>query len=376
VTNQSSSNLYAFDIAANGALSPVPGSPFTAGTSSFGVAITPDGRHAYVPNNAGDSVFAYDIAPNGALSPTLGSPFGNAGGSPISVALTPGGNRLYVGDQDSTVAAFDVAANGTLAPVAGSPFPAGVTGPDLESVSITPDQGPKAALTVKPAAPGSATRFGGTGSTDSDGAVASFAWDFGDGTGKTGSTATTSHSYAKAGVYTAKLTVTDSEGCSSAQIFTGQAVSCNGGAGAVATASVDTPPSISGLRATNKRFAVASARAKRVKRGTRFRYRLSEAARVTFTISRKTTGRRVGKSCRTATRKNRNRRRCSRYVTAGTFTKSARRGLNRTAFTGRLRGRKLKPGSYRVSAVAKDKAGGKSRPRSAAFKIVSGRAGP
>lgn len=52
--------------------------------------------------------------------------------------------------------------------------------------------------------------FDGTASTDSDGTVKSYAWDFGDGTTATG--ATTTHTYSVAGTYTVTLTVTDNTG--------------------------------------------------------------------------------------------------------------------------------------------------------------------
>ncbi|WP_346621723.1 PKD domain-containing protein [Blastococcus montanus] len=52
--------------------------------------------------------------------------------------------------------------------------------------------------------------FDATGSTDTDGTVTGWAWDFGDGT--TGTGATVTHVYETAGTYTVRLTVTDDQG--------------------------------------------------------------------------------------------------------------------------------------------------------------------
>ena len=52
--------------------------------------------------------------------------------------------------------------------------------------------------------------FDGSGSTDSDGTITNYVWDFGDT--KTGSGKTTSHIYTAAGTYTGTLIVTDNEG--------------------------------------------------------------------------------------------------------------------------------------------------------------------
>lgn len=52
--------------------------------------------------------------------------------------------------------------------------------------------------------------FDGTGSSDSDGSITGYSWDFGDGSTNTGSTV--SHTYSSGGTYTVTLTVTDDDG--------------------------------------------------------------------------------------------------------------------------------------------------------------------
>ncbi|MCF6510150.1 PKD domain-containing protein, partial [Blastococcus sp. MG754426] len=68
---------------------------------------------------------------------------------------------------------------------------------------------PAASFTAQVA--GLSVAVDGSGSTDSDGAVAGHAWTWGDGTAP-GSGATATHTYAEAGSYTVTLTVTDEEG--------------------------------------------------------------------------------------------------------------------------------------------------------------------
>jgi Ca2+-binding RTX toxin-like protein len=72
--------------------------------------------------------------------------------------------------------------------------------------------GPDASFSFTPVAPaaGSPALFDGGGSTDGGNDIANFAWVFGDGS--TGTGASLDHTYAAAGQYTARLTVTNAAG--------------------------------------------------------------------------------------------------------------------------------------------------------------------
>nr|MBA3573211.1 PKD domain-containing protein [Pyrinomonadaceae bacterium] len=93
------------------------------------------------------------------------------------------------------------------------------SGYTVDNQACRPNTAPTAVLTASPTsgfAPLTVT-FDGSGSSDPDTAapadtIASYRFDFGDGTSTTQSTPTTTHSYANPGAYSAALTVTDSRG--------------------------------------------------------------------------------------------------------------------------------------------------------------------
>lgn len=83
-------------------------------------------------------------------------------------------------------------------------------GQDVKTKDVTVVANAKPTAAFTSSANFLALSFDGTGSADTDGTVDSYAWDFGDG--GTASTASPNHTYAAAGTYTVKLTVTDSDG--------------------------------------------------------------------------------------------------------------------------------------------------------------------
>jgi hypothetical protein len=117
-------------------------------------------------------------------------------------------------------------------------------------------------------------------------------------------------------------------------------------------------------------LAAAGKRRKRTY-GTRVSFQLNTPASVKFTVQVPRAGRRDRKGrCVAHTRRNRRARRCTRYVTmSGSFTITGKAGTNTFRFTGRLKGKRLKPGRYYL--VATPSAGGTTgRALRVAFRIV------
>jgi 6-phosphogluconolactonase len=121
-----------------GQLTPVPRSPFAAGSGPSAIAIDPSGRYAYVSNSGSNDVSAFQIDQNsGRLMPVSGSPF-PAGSSPSSVAVDSTGQFVYVTNKSSdNVSGYTInSSTGALTVISGSPFAAG-TNPI--SVAVDPN---------------------------------------------------------------------------------------------------------------------------------------------------------------------------------------------------------------------------------------------
>jgi hypothetical protein len=124
--------------------------------------------------------------------------------------------------------------------------------------------------------------------------------------------------------------------------------------------------SISRMRSTR----LGRVRTTRLGVGTTLHYGLSEAAVVRFTVERRKAGRRVGSSCRKPTRRNRSKRKCD-LALKGAFSRRGGQGPNRARFSGRVRGRRLRSGRYKLVAAATDGAGNTSRRAAVRFAIGS-----
>lgn len=132
------------------------------------------------------------------------------------------------------------------------------------------------------------------------------------------------------------------------------------------------PPAISGLGLSPRTFSAAPrgatvAGAKK-RYGTKIAWQDTQAATATFSVLRPLSGRLKGHSCSKPGRANRKGRRCTYYAVVGSFSHADRAGSNSAHFSGRLRGRALAKGSYRLSVVPRD-AAGTGTPVTAAFTV-------
>jgi hypothetical protein len=344
----SGAGVTSFSIGNDGSLTQNGEPALTGDTALEYFAVAADGAHLYMPDSNLDKIVVASVAADGKLTVIGSTPALNV----ESVMPSADGRFLYWATRQNKghIDSMSIGADGIPVPLPGTqPWESG----EPERLVLHPEPVPVASFAARPAAPGAESRFDANGSSR----VVRYDWAFGDGTTLANGGATPRHRYAKAGVYDVKLTVTDAQGCSARQVYTGQSTVCPGGGAATKTVKLDTLPAITALSVSRKRFATASAGAaaasgKKSKVGTVFRYKLTEAAKVKFKIER-----RKGK----------------KFKQAGPpLNAKGKKGKNKLRFSGKLRHKTLPPGSYRATAVAIDSSRGRSAPRSVSFRIIGG----
>ncbi|RKT78480.1 PKD repeat protein [Terracoccus luteus] len=112
------------------------------------------------------------------------------------------------------------------------------------SVTVAPNKAPVAAFAAS--VDNLVAAFDGSGSSDTDGSVASYAWDFGDG--QTSTEQKPTHTYAARGSYTVTLVVTDNQGLASAAVT--KSISASPNAAPVASFSADVKNLVVGFDAS------------------------------------------------------------------------------------------------------------------------------
>jgi PKD repeat protein len=119
-----------------------------------------------------------------------------------------GDGTIFAGDTSTATHTYPAGGTYTVQLEVLDDFGAFDTDTQAVTVVASPNAPPTAGFTV--ICSGLSCNFDGAGSTDSDGTITAYAWNFGDGSSGNGVTAP--HAYPELGSYTVTLTVTDSAG--------------------------------------------------------------------------------------------------------------------------------------------------------------------
>ena len=133
-------------------------------------------------------------------------------------------------------------------------------------------------------------------------------------------------------------------------------------------------PRLSELKISPRTFRTGTSlpRIARSRTGTRITFTLSRTAKVALSFAQAEPGREAAKTCKRTNRSNLAKRRCTRYVTVGSFMVQGRSGPNTVSFAGTIsRSKRLSPGSYKLTATPTDNASDVGNSRTANLKIVT-----
>lgn len=234
---------WAIDPASGALTSPVaaPGAADSHAEAAVATSVTGDALWAPSATTARavpERIRQFSIGSAGALIPLAPPAVNLVLGPARDLVPSPDGRTLYVG-QDGSVSEWTVAPGGALTRRVNVPT-SPVAGVQNAGITLSPSQAPVAAFTAGASAAGQTTSFDASASSDPDGAIARYDWDFGDGTSAPNAGPTPTHVYSSRGTRTVTLTVTDADGTSTATLWTGTRMLRNGGPSARTSRSVTT----------------------------------------------------------------------------------------------------------------------------------------
>lgn len=221
-----------------------------ADPAGLAIGTTPDGTPTLYVADAGfldQSIIPIDVASQTPTGVTI-----TVNGPPQQLVATPDASKLEVTTSNGYAVSVDLvnSIQTDCVPPSGSPPPGPVPACPFggDRLAMTPDQAPVAVLSPAAGIAGKATQLSAASSTVAYGRIATYAWDFGDGTRTITSFPTPTHTYEAPGSYIVSVSETDTAGTSASTtlpstVFTGQTMTRLGSARAVVTGAVTVSPS-------------------------------------------------------------------------------------------------------------------------------------
>jgi len=131
-----SNQILGFSIASTGALTPIAS---TAGPANSQSTAGVFGALLFADSSSNEVVVESVTIDTGALTPVPGSPFtlGSASGGPNSIIVGPSGQTLYASEPNGTIVGYSSLGSATMTALPGSPYAAGIAPTQMAVAQLT-----------------------------------------------------------------------------------------------------------------------------------------------------------------------------------------------------------------------------------------------